>query len=226
MSTVNTLWSFGDSWGAGWGLAEHEHNYSTQLATKLNMNLRNLSGAGSSLGEITHRFMTNSDRISHDDMVLVTVPPDTRWYRTRGDRDQLQAVFSTQPEYETFLNFINGNIYWFTWHHSLFLSAIYHHAQHIGCKLVFQHNYGELNVIPQLSYVLDGFADAEHSMTHWLTGSDGYHINLEEDHHCGPLYRSFRNSRYFLHKDTHPNHLGHLLIAEKLYTLITKRYTL
>jgi hypothetical protein len=223
---TSTLWSFGDSWGVGWNLPEHHQNYSEILSEKLNMPLCNFSDPGVSLGEIAHKFVRKSDGISSDDLVLVTVPPDSRWYKaSEHPVEVLKPIYSTDHDYQKFVELIHANTYWFTWHHSLFLSMIYYHAQRLGCHLVMQHNYGSLDLVPELEFVKESFADQNHSMTYWLIGSDVYQLEITDDgsEHCAPAFQNFSESEYFLHEDNHPNQLGHQVIADKLYNLITQR---
>lgn len=216
-----TLWGFGDSWAYGWGLSPKESNYTYLLSEKLNVNYQNAAESGRGLGEILELFIKKSSEFSPDDFVLITVPPDTRWYTpAENGNESLHTLFSWQSKYKSFLKLINCNLYWFYWHHSLFLSSIYNHARRKKVKLVMQHNYGKLSIIPEFEYVKEAFADSEHSMSFWLSVDDEYDYSLTKG--CGPEHAVFQNKKYFIENDSHPNQLGHAIIADKLYDAFTR----
>lgn len=218
-----TLWGFSDSWGAGWGLKQHETTYTELFAKNLKLNCCNESQSGFGLGQILYKFVMHSNNFQENDIVLITVPPDTRWYSTNEpgrEHDNFKTMFSTDPDYEKFLELIKGNVFWFEWHHGLFLSMLCFIARETKVKILLQHNYGMISSVPNLEYHKQYFLDFEHSMTHWLTGNDYYDYS---DAYCGLTTESVKYNNYFINRDNHPNQLGHKKIADRLLTLYKER---
>lgn len=219
------LWNFGDSWAWGFGLNESEKSYARLLCEYNNLDFQDFSTQGKSLGEIVHVFVTASNMFREGDIALITVPPDTRWYVTPENGDEvMHSISSWTDEYKKFLDLINGSIYWFQWHHSMFLAMMVYHAREKNVKLVMQHNYGRLDLIPELSFVRDYFVDPDSSMTYWLQGYDNYVCSLEDpnSHHCGPTHHDFSNKNLFFHNDSHPNQQGHYIIAGNIHRHLTQ----
>jgi len=218
------LWGFGDSWGEGCGLAPNETPYTQILADKLNLDCTNLATGGNSLGEITDKFIKHSNNFKPNDIVLITIPPDTRWHvPSSAHSTEIHSLFSQEPKYDSFLRLIKGNIYWFHWHHSIFLNFIYHHARHKKVTLFMQHNYGKVTLIPELEYISEDFIDFKTSMTGWLTGNDMYDYHLDKPNHCGLDCQKVLYNKFFFEGDSHPNQLGHNEIATRLYESVIER---
>ena len=86
------VYCFGDSWAAGAELARHQKSFVYWLANALDAKSVNYGRNGSSLGIILHTIVSKSQSITTDDVVIVIVPPDTRWY----DQNDEQGFYSVQ----------------------------------------------------------------------------------------------------------------------------------
>lgn len=84
------LYCLGDSWGWGWAGADKNgvhlppfvKNYCYVLASKLQLELINLSRPGNSFPQITqHFFRRVAPILKKGDVVFFTIPPDVRWHR-------------------------------------------------------------------------------------------------------------------------------------------------
>lgn len=205
------VWTFGDSWGAGWGLLEDELRLDDHVARHFKTTNINKSESGSSLGQITWDFHRNINKIKSADLVLVIVPPDIRWYR----EDEGQCIKSLYLGMEEYNNFIKGKTeLWFHYHHSLFLFTIFSMCRQKGCKLLMQHNYGELVITPEFAEFIPNhfFIDKKKSLTE-LLGSEDWKENYDmKSLNNGPP--SAFIGEYFIPGDTHPNAKGHKKIAE------------
>lgn len=212
---MSTLWGFGDSWGAGYGI-DPAMCYTQLIGDGMGIRVNNQSQAGAALGHIVHDFLNCTQNFQPGDLVLVTLPPDTRGYRIYPGH--AGTLFSGTPEYEQMMQHVDYSLTWFEWHHSLFQSTIINQCQEKQVTLLMQHNYGELRIIEPLQQTCnpDYYVDQTTSMSEWLGGMpwDGYTTE-----NCGPSAETMC-SDLFLDNDTHPNEQGHAIIAKR----ITERY--
>lgn len=214
------IFTFGDSWAAGAGLKKHENNFTYYLGKELGYETQNYGKSGSSLGQITHEFIRQHDKISSDDLVVVIIPPDTRWYtQNKGIIQSMQDYKS--KEYKQFLKGKTG--YWFLYHHSLFIHTIYNICKTKNISVILAHNYGELVFMRELGKLIpkDIFLDTTKSLTK-LLGEKEWQDNYQLDIN-GPPAEHFVGD-YFIKNDNHPNELGHKRISELLLKKYRKKY--
>lgn len=214
---MKTLWGFGDSWGIGWGI-DPAGCYTQLVGNQLELPVKNLSIEGASMGHILYTFLDASVKFKPSDLVLVTLPPDTRGYRIYPGH--ALSIFSTEPggeispEYVSMLEHIDYSAAWFEWHHSIFQNTIISQCQEKQVTLLMQHNYGELRIIDPLRQTCkpEYYVDQNASMAEWLGGLpwDGYTLTT-----CGPN-TNVMTTDLFLDNDTHPNEQGHKIIAHRI----------
>lgn len=209
--------TFGDSWGAGWGLKGHERNFTKYLESYLSCRSENHSQAGSSLGQITHDFIKEHHKFVSGDLVIVIVPPDIRWYTEKNKR--ICSLFHEDREHKQFLK--GKTDYWFLYHHALFMHSIYSVCSQKKVDVIFAHNYGKLiihesfkNLIPR-----EIFLDNKRSLTE-LLGSTDWFENYSLEYDGPPEYLIGEN---FIPEDTHPNEKGHEIIAKLLYNKFNEK---
>ena len=213
------VFTFGDSWAAGWGLKESENNFTDCLGKELNCETENYGQSGSSLGQVTHEFVCQNEKISSEDLVIVIVPPDTRWYTQRGNL--IQSMFDHKSkEYKQFLK--GKTDYWFIYHNSLFMHTIYNICKVKNIPVILAHNYGELVFMSEFKKLIpkDIFLDTRKSLTK-LLGESEWRGNYRLDINGPP--KPFIG-KHFIENDTHPNELGHQKIAELLLEKYRKKY--
>lgn len=249
---MSKLWSFGDSWAYGWAgqdIPAFTDNYINLLGEKLGCaEVENLARPGLGLGIITEVFMSNSPRIEKNDIVIITLPPDSRWYSPKQeilpDYPSNMATISisgagpTSEKYAKFLDLIDYDLYWFEYHNSLFVTAIADACERIGCECLMQHNYGMLNLLP---WTNDRFIlDKNHSMWEWLglpaldtfqriEQEDGLALGdiilsetlteLEKEQIMLLVENAILKDQETGGWDLHPNLNSHKQIAEKIYEL-------
>jgi len=206
------VFTFGDSWGAGSGLKKNESNFTDYLGDALECTTYNYSESGSSLGQITYDFICQQTQFSSDDLVVVIIPPDTRWYTQRDKFIKSMHNSYSSKEYK---EFVKGKTdYWFIYHHSLFMHTIHATCMAKNVKVILAHNYGNLIILPEFKDLIPNsvFLDREKSLTALLGSADW------EDNYT--LTRSGPpdpfDGPYFIEGDTHPNELGHKKIADWL----------
>jgi len=199
--------TFGDSWAAGHGLKKKEKNFTDFLGEITGYETINFGKSGSSLGNILHTFIINHNKIQKEDFVTVIIPPDVRWY-TESSYGEFRSMFMEDKDYKIFVK--DKSIYWFKYHHSLFIYNLYKMCENIGANFIFAHNYGHLKLISPFDKLIpdDIFLNKSKSLTE-LLGSETY--NNYSLKHDGPP-DSIKGEN-FLKGDTHPNQKGHKLIA-------------
>ncbi len=212
---TKTLYCFGDSWGAGAELnfVQGEKNFTTLLGDKFSYNVKNFSIEGMSLGLITRELAQNAKDIHKDNIVLVVIPPDSRWY----------------TEWKTLDYNVSAKFYydktddWFRYHHQMFIFTICEILNKIGCQYLLMHNYGEFP-LADTGYYFSNFHKSKflshQSLTTLLTepeslngklGPVGVEVNQGSLIFYGP---------YFEGKQYHPNQRGHEKIAELVQSSI------
>ena len=133
------IYCFGDSWGAGAELKRGEKPF----VKLFNKPYKNYSFQGNSYPMIVSQIFDNIHKINNKDIVLIVIPPDTRWMEQDG-KGRWKAKFkphmlkdSGYKEWD-----INKDDYLFRYHASLFTYTIQSALDSIGCVYLFMHNYG------------------------------------------------------------------------------------
>lgn len=201
-----SLFCFGDSWAAGAELKSNEKPFAELLAADFLYDIRNYGQNNMSLGLIVRQLSITLPSISKDDIVLVVIPPDSRWY----------TEWSTM-DYGTFSElYISATDDWFIYHHQLFIFTICELLNKVGCRYLLMHNYGEFPLRDD-SYCFSRFhADkflSRASLTSLLNNLSGYKDPIEIETEPNPSENLFYGP-YFEGNQTHPNQRGHIRIAE------------
>jgi hypothetical protein len=207
MSKNTSLYCFGDSWGYGAELNFNidEKPFAKLLANEFSYDLKNFSQNNMSLGLITRTISKVADQISNTDIVLVVIPPDSRWYTEWETIDYIESA-----------NFyIDKTDDWFSYHHQLFIFTICEMLKKTGCKYLLMHNYGEFPLHNSEYYFSKFYQDkflSQNSLTDILTGSSNCKIGPIEVEKLQDGYLFY--GPYFEGNRWHPNQKGHEKIAE------------
>ena len=202
--------TFGDSWAAGHGLGIGEKNFTDFLSESLRCENKNFGMSGASLGHILHDFTQQIRLIKENDLVIIIIPPDVRWY-TQAEDKRFTTLFLGDKKYKNFVK--DKSKYWFKYHHSLFIYTMYNICKELRCNFLFAHNYGMLEIIEPFASIIPDkvFLDKHNSLTTLLGGADYNNYDLRYD--GPPEYIIGEN---FISEDTHPNEKGHKIIADLL----------
>lgn len=212
---------FGDSWAAGAELKGNEKPFVHWVGQELGLPYDNYGREGSSFGLILHSVITNIARIDKNDIVLVVVPPDTRWYDESEEKGFYSLMNWQRHDYFNFLN--NKTLEWFIYHHAVFLYTMQKILQDIGCTYILCHNYGQIDDYKkyQLSIDYSKFL-SDKSLTELLSPNptvwQGYPHAVEQEHRYdqdGPPDDIF-SGQYFQGCKQHPNQSGHQKIASMI----------
>lgn len=211
---------FGDSWAAGAELDLHkERPFIHWVADELKIPYVNYGKEGSSLGIILHTIINQFNNITSDDVVIIIVPPDTRWYDENQENGFYSIMNWQRDDYFKFLN--QKTLEWFRYHHAMFIYTIQKIFDDIGCSYAMAHNYGQINEYNKyhLKINFDHFL-SDQSLTELLSLTPvkwkSYPDHLSADHRYdedGPTEKVF-SGPYFEGCKSHPNELGHKYIAQ------------
>lgn len=237
------LWNYGDSWAAGAGV-EKQDTYAYRIAEMLGLEFQDVSRNGRSLMEIESLIYKNLSEKTSDDIILITVPPDTRWITPKSPGMEttnfdFRTLLDTRKEdtllYEGFLKSINHSVKWFIYQHCRAITAIIHACKLHNIKLYLQHNCGNIESHPffDQDLIRKYFLDYDNSMWNWL-GFEQTGVNeisgetlpkefQNYDHGLRQGPYAVKPNQYALPDDNHPNSLGHTLIAEKIYEFIRNK---
>ena len=205
-----TIYTFGDSWGYGAELKTGEIPFGQIIANKLNILHVNYAVPGISLGNINFKLFELQHRIKKEDIVLIVIPPDTRWY---GMRENGHFKTITMDRNNDEWNSVVGDkpLQWFEKHHLYFVFAMQELLKRKGCKFMFMCNYGKLNTNLAYGTLIDTDTIlSDKSLSELLTGTLIYKLSKLFD---GPFVDEF-SGKYFEGTTSHPNQLGHYRIAE------------
>jgi hypothetical protein len=205
MKKYNQIWVFGDSWGFGSELkfAQGEVPFANLLARIYDCQLSNWAIENQSLGLITRSVAQHAESFEKDDLVLIVIPPDSRWYT------EWQTIQYSKQEF-----FLDKSPEWFQYHHQLFIFAICEILEKKQCQYLLMHNYGDFP-LKDYNYIFskyhqDKFLSTK-SLTELLTNSpknklDPIQVEIQQGNriYTGPY---FEGCRY------HPNQAGHQMIA-------------
>jgi len=215
------VFCFGDSFGAGAELKKGEYPFVKWFSSELGLLFINYSVEGASLGIILHKLIVNHLKITKDDIVLVIIPPDSRWY-DENEKDGFYSLSNYMKE-DYYIKFLNKKtLEWFEYHHSLFIYTIQKILDDIGCYYCMAHNYGRIggkhyNLNIDYSKFL-----SETDLINLLASKpiewDNYPHNIEPKEHRfmydGPPAIHDHDSPYLYGTLGHPNELGHKYIAK------------
>ena len=213
---------FGDSWAAGAELTPGQRPFVHWVADQLNTTYNNFGRSGNSLGIIVHTITQKLTEIEPTDLVLVVVPPDTRWYDESADKGFYTMSNVQQDEFLKFLN--QKTLEWFKYHHALFIYLIQKMLTDCGCTYIMMHNYGQISDTKKynLNVDYDRFLSeydlttllSEHTYT-WTNYPDHLPPTHVFNNTDGPPEDIF-TGKYFAGCECHPNELGHKEIARLL----------
>jgi hypothetical protein len=200
------MYCFGDSWGAGAELnfSAGEKPFAELISIKRSCQLKNFSQPGMPLGIIVREIARQAKKISSNDLVLVVIPPDSRWYT------EWKTI-----NYNKKNNFFKDKTHdWFEYHHQLFIFTICEILNKTKAEYLLMHNYGNFPLTQSRYYFSnfyqEKFLDTQ-SLTALLTGDTDNKspIDAELTQDAGSFY-----GPYFEGCETHPNQKGHEKIAE------------
>lgn len=209
---MSKIYCFGDSWAAGAELKESEKPFVHWFAENLGKEYVNFGQQGASLGIILYTLICNIDKIKSDDIVLVVIPPDVRWY----DENEEQGFYSLMQwmteDYVKSLN--NKTVEWFKYHHLVFIYTMQKLLDEIGCFYLLAHNYGQLPTNDQYKIPIDynkflSKVDLTNLISERYDPWCSYQLIID-----GPTHVHDFHGKYFEGNVDHPNELGHKRIAE------------
>lgn len=218
------MYSFGDSWAYGSELDfETEFPFVKHFSDLVGANYVNHGKPGSSLGLILKTVVDKLDKLTPQDIVLVIVPPDVRWYSE--NKQGYYSIGLDHNEYKSFLQDKTDD--WFKYHHALYILAMQHLLETKKVKYVMAFNYGSDDALkyPNIPVNKDVFVSTQDLLslledkpidhgTVWI----GYTF-----HEDGPSAVNFKG-KYFEGKMHHPNNLGHQKIAKIFLDSYNKLY--
>lgn len=201
-----SLFCFGDSWAAGAELKPNEKPFADLLAADLLYDIQNYGQNNMSLGLILRQISITLPLISKDDIVLVVIPPDSRWYTEWATMD-----YSTFSEL-----YISATDDWFIYHHQLFIFTICELLNKVGCRYLLMHNYGEFPLKDNRYCFSQFHADrflSRSSLTSLLNNLVDHNTPIELETQSDPSKNLFYGP-YFEGNAAHPNKRGHIRITE------------
>lgn len=226
---MSRVFCFGDSFGYGSELKYGQYPFVKWFAEKLNLPYVNYSLPGASLGFILYNLTVKHTKINKDDIVLVIVPPDSRWYDQNKDEGFYSlSNYMIEDYYHKFLN--KKTLEWFEYHHSLFIYTIQKILDDIGCYYIMAHNYGRIGGRHyKLNIDYNKFL-SDTDIVNLLASAPVEWNNYPHDaeppehqfmHDGMPELRD-EQSIYLKGTDGHPNEEGHKFLAELMITKYLK----
>ena len=217
---MSKIYCFGDSWAYGAELKETEKPFVHWFAEELGIEYTNLGQEGASLGIVLHTLVMNIDKITADDIVLVIIPPDVRWYDENASQGFYSLMQWMKEDYMKSLN--NKTVEWFKYHHLLFIYSIQKLLDDMGCVYIMAHNYGQLpdNSKYKIPVNYNKFL-SNIDLTNLLSDKHdpwpSYQLKID-----GPMHKHDFHGKYFEGNIDHPNELGHKQIAELMLAYYKK----
>jgi len=245
------LYNLGDSWA--WGFNDSfkipfKRTYADIVAENFGLNKITCCKPGWALGNAVEQFLQRIyHKLTADDCVLVTVPPDTRicvaHYKQSSlfdtfEHRRTQTVYSDTSLWEAVVETTGLNPYQFELTQNKDLMLIASLCKLKNVKYAFQHNYSSFTYDPSWRDTLlaDGFVDINNSMTEWLgieaTAYRGNSINdqlkrridgPEINNDDGQLHK---NEQKYLTSSFHPTLLGHEVIGQRLTEELTEKWNM
>ena len=160
------------------------------------------ANVGKSLGVITSTLLKDiSNGVDNFDgtkyilddktLLLIMVPPDTRWYTQNGNDEQFTELRIGEEEHKNWIG--NKGRYWFQYHQSMFISTIHQTLKHHNIPYLTMNNFGKFECIDSLSPLVD-----------W-----NKHMFRDSD-----LTNRLKKPKDFCNDGSHPNQHGHNKIAQ------------
>jgi hypothetical protein len=162
---------------------------------------------------ILHTMVQNLHLLNSQDVVLVIVPPDTRWY-DQDSSGKFVSIGVHDSEYKNFA--VNKNLSWFEYHHCLFAYTMQKMLEDKKVKYSMALNYGNFQDLTKYAFDIDTtrFATTMDLTSALLDLPYGYvWSNKDFPNEDGPSEHFFKG-KYFDGCRWHPNELGHKFIAE------------
>lgn len=219
------VYAFGGSWAYGSELDfNKEFPFVKHFSEKLGCNYVNYGEEGAGAGLVLRRISENACCFQEDDIVLVIVPPDVRWYSESANRG-FYPIGINDDEYKSFIG--NKSLDWFVYHHALFIFSIQNLLEFYKVKYIMAFDCGSAESldypgipIDKNKFVSDQDLLSILSNKTKLQGRVWLGYTFLED---GPSKYSFKG-KYFKGKLQHPNELGHKKIAEIFLNSYNKIY--
>ena len=180
---------------------QNEKPYVYTVAKQLGCESMIRANVGKSLGVITSTLLKDiSNGVDNFDgtkyilddktLLLIMVPPDTRWYTQDGSDEQFTELRIGDEEHKHFL--VGKGRYWFQYHQSMFISTIHQALKHRDIPYLTMNNLGKFDCIDGLSPLVD-----------W-----DRHLFRDSD-----LTDRLKRGHDFAFDNEHPNQDGHDKIA-------------
>lgn len=181
---------------------QNEKPYVYTVAKQLGCESMIRANVGKSLGVITSTLLKDiSNGVDNFDgtkyilddktLLLIMVPPDTRWYTQDGSDEQFTELRIGDEEHKHFL--VGKGRYWFQYHQSMFISTIHQALKHRDIPYLTMNNLGKFDCIDGLSPLVD-----------W-----DRHLFRDSD-----LTDRLQRGHDFCFDNEHPNQSGHDKIAQ------------
>ena len=160
------------------------------------------ANVGKSLGVITQTLLQDISKgvdnfdgtqyiLDDKTLLLIMVPPDTRWYTHDGNGEQFTELRIGEEEHKNWIG--NKGRYWFQYHQSMFISTIHQTLKHHNIPYLTMNNLGKFECIDSLSPLVD-----------W-----NKHMFRDSD-----LTNRLKKPNDFCNDGSHPNQHGHNKIAQ------------
>lgn len=204
--------AFGDSWGYGWeNEIPSETNFVKYFAELHDLDYENHCQCGNSLPVIFYRMLNFVESIQEDDLILVTIPPDIRWYRYINREYE---TLSLDKQADTKLFYKTHDDLFFKDNHLLYIIAIQKILE--NKKYMMMINFGLLDKEHRGYTAIDYsriMYNGDQSLTQKLSMAKQPIFDSYNPTRDGPRNENFFGP-YFEGNETHPNELGHRQIAE------------
>lgn len=202
--------SFGDSWAYGAELKKGDRTFGQLIADRLKIKHLNHGMQGFSMGNVLLSVFDKSDTLAPNDLALVVLPPDIRWY-SMDMEGNWQTYKRNSEGYEEY--FLQKPIDWFIHHHNIFMYTMQSIFKDKRCKFLFMHNYGNLVIYNQYHRLIDRNNILSNKSLTELLHENSWDNYSQEKKSDGPRDDFFKG-KYFEGNKDHPNQLGHMKIAE------------
>ena len=184
---------------------QNDKPYVYTVAKELGCESMIRANVGKSLGVITSTLLKDiSNGVDNFDgtkyilddktLLLIMVPPDTRWYTQRDGQVDFTEMRVGEEEHKHFL--IGKSRYWFQYHQSMFISTIHQTLRHHGIPYLTMNNLGKFGVFDCI--------DSLRPLIDW-----DKHMYRDSD-----LTSKLQRGHDFAFDNEHPNQSGHDKIAQ------------
>ena len=185
---------------------QNEKPYVYTVAKELGCESMIRANVGKSLGVITSTLLKDiSNGVDNFDgskyilddktLLLIMVPPDTRWY-THHEKDE-ENFTELRLATEEHMNWIGDRgRYWFEYHQSMFISTIHQTLRHHGIPYLTMNNFGKFGLFECINSLIP--------LIDW-----DKHMYRDSD-----LTSKLQKGQDFALDNEHPNQSGHDKIAQ------------